>query len=253
VSPFRSGLAPPIRPHARDTDRSRGQARGDAPLAIVFDMDGVLIDSEPLWRRAEIACFAEVGVRLEESDCVETQGLRIDEVVEWWHERRPWSGMPKAALAERIVDRVAALIRAEGAPMRGSDDAIAAAAGMGCRLALASSSPKRLIRTVVTRFGWGDAFDALCSAEDEAHGKPAPDVYRTTLEMLGVAPHEALAIEDSINGIRAARAAGLRCVAVPAPEARDDPRFAEASWCFDDLAEAARALPELSRTDARSR
>jgi HAD superfamily hydrolase (TIGR01509 family) len=220
------------------------------PLAIVFDMDGVLIDSEPLWRRAEIACFGEVGVRLVDSDCRATQGLRIDAVVAYWFERRPWSGVSNEAMAQQIVDRVEALIRAEGEPMPGSAEAIATARRLGCRLALASSSSMQLIRAVLNRFGWTEVFEILCSAEHEARGKPAPDVYVAALRALGVAPQEALAIEDSINGVRSAKSAGLRCIAVPDAESAQDPRFAEADFCFANLTEVAAALPQLARASA---
>lgn len=215
------------------------------PAAIVFDMDGVLIDSEPLWRRAEIACFAEVGLGITDADCVQTQGLRIDEVVSWWFERRPWAGVSTEALAERIVDRVAALVASQGVPMPNSELAITAAREIGCRIALASSSPMRLIRAVLDRFGWQETFEVLRSAENEARGKPAPDVYLATLRALDLAPHQALAIEDSLNGLRSAKAAGLPCFAVPAPEARHEPGFGEADACFHDLGELAHALRSL--------
>lgn len=75
--------------------------------AIVFDMDGVMIDSEPLWRRAEIACFGEVGVSLSDADCLETMGLRIYEVADYWFERSPLEGATTGVVAERIIERMA--------------------------------------------------------------------------------------------------------------------------------------------------
>jgi sugar-phosphatase len=115
-------------------------------------MDGVLIDSEPLWRRAEIAVFGELGVSLTEEDCLETQGLRIDEVVDYWLERRPWQGRSREEVAHAIVFRVGALIRGGAVPLPGAEEALASARARGWRLALASSSPRRLIETVIDRF-----------------------------------------------------------------------------------------------------
>ena len=74
--------------------------------AIVFDMDGVMIDSEPLWRRAEVACLGDVGLELDESDCTQTTGLRIDEAVGYWYERQPWTGSSVQEVAEKIVARM---------------------------------------------------------------------------------------------------------------------------------------------------
>ena len=113
--------------------------------ALVFDMDGVLIDSEPLWRRAEVEIFSEVGLALEESDCYQTQGLRIDEAVAFWYERSPWTDRSIDDVANSIVSRVAGLIRSEGEAMPGVLASIDWAAKSRWRLALASSSPKYLI------------------------------------------------------------------------------------------------------------
>lgn len=215
------------------------------PRALVFDMDGVLIDSEPLWRRAEIEIFGDVGVRLSEADCIQTQGLRIDEVAAFWFERCPWSGPPPAAIATRIVDRMAELIGTQGEPMRGVQASLDRAAAAGWQLGLASSSSLRLIDTVLERFGLRDRFDCIRSAEQVDRGKPHPDVYLAALEGLGLEGPDAVAVEDSAHGMDSALAAGMRCIAVPPGETRDDPRFARATWRLDSLADLPRALPEI--------
>lgn len=216
-----------------------------ADRAFVFDMDGVLIDSEPLWRRAEIEIFGSVGLELSEADCFETQGMRIDEAVAYWFARSPWPGASISKVAEHIVDRMVELIEAEGEPMLGVAAALEAADGAGWRIALASSSSMRLIDTVLDRFGIRETFEVVRSAEDEARGKPHPDVYLATLRALGLDGCAAVAIEDSVNGMASALAAGMRCVAVPAPEMRDDPRFAPADWRLDSLLGFVEALPEI--------
>ena len=210
--------------------------------ALIFDMDGVLIDSEPLWRRAEIELFATVGLQLEEADCLETQGLRIDEAVGFWFERSPWPGSPPSEIATAIVDRMVQLIENEGEPMPAVLDTLTWAASSSWRVALASSSSHRLIKTVLTRFELIEHFEVTRSAEDEALGKPDPGVYRSTARDLQLDPSACVAIEDSANGVASALAAGMRCIAIPPPETRDDPRFKEATIRLESLRELQEAL-----------
>ena len=107
--------------------------------AVIFDMDGVLIDSEPFWRESEIEVFGRVGLHLTEAACRETMGLRIDEAVDYWHRRHPWEGATTAEVAERIVCGLIELIGARGEPMPGALRALEFFRGRGARLALASS------------------------------------------------------------------------------------------------------------------
>lgn len=213
--------------------------------AIVFDMDGVLVDSEPLWRRAEVACFGRYGLALEEADCVQTMGLRIDEAVAYWIEHRSWTPHSIDEVAGAIVDEMESRIRAEATPIAGVEAALDAANADGWRVGLASSSPMRLIEATLDAFGLRTRFEVCCSAENETLGKPHPDVYRSTLRALDVEASRAIAIEDSANGVASAIAAGMRCVAIPEPAHREDPRFAAATWRMDSLDDFARALPTL--------
>ena len=217
--------------------------------ALVFDMDGVLVDSEPLWRRAEVACFGRYGLALEESDCVQTMGLRIDEAVEYWIGRRAWTPPSVDEVATAIIDEMETVIRAEARPIAGVEAALGAAEAEGWRLGLASSSPMRLIEATLDTFGLGSRFEVRRSAEHEKLGKPHPDVYRSTLHEMGVDARGAIAIEDSANGVASAMAAGMRCVAIPEPAHRDDPRFEAATWRMDSLNAFAEALPRL-RTES---
>ncbi|MBW2424669.1 MAG: hexitol phosphatase HxpB [Deltaproteobacteria bacterium] len=224
--------------------RSDGRER-----ALIFDMDGVLIDSEPLWRQAEIETFAEVGLALSEEDCLQTQGLRIDEAVGWWFERRPWSGRACEDVARAVEARVIELVGLASEPLPGVTEAFEAARSSGWRLALASSSARRLIDAVLEHFGWSDSFEQIHSAEEEEHGKPHPAVYLTTAAMLGIEPERCVAIEDSANGVAAALAAGMRCIAVPALEVAEDPRLAIATRRLESLHHLPDALEELIRED----
>lgn len=218
-------------------------ASPSAVAAVIFDMDGLLIDSEPLWRRAEIEIFASLGVHLTEADCTRTTGLRIDAVVAFWLRERPWAApVPPEEVAARIVSRVIALVQAEGVLMPGAVEALERFAVRGLPLGLASSSPRRLIDAVLACFGLGRYFLAVHSAEGEARGKPDPAVYLHTAERLGLDPRRCMAIEDSIPGVLAAVAAGMGCIAVPAPEHRGDARLRCATVVLGSLTELDDAL-----------
>lgn len=194
--------------------------------AVIFDMDGLLIDSEPLWREAEISIFESVGLRLTEVLCHKTTGLRADEVVRYWHTRFPWSGPSCELVTEQLLDAAQRLIVEHGSLMAGAKDVIADLHSQDAKLAIASSSPMRLIQAVVEKFAIGDYFSVLHSAEHELAGKPDPAVYRTTMSLLAADPIQCLAFEDSLSGVRAAKAAGAMVVAVPAQADALDPGFA---------------------------
>jgi mannitol-1-/sugar-/sorbitol-6-/2-deoxyglucose-6-phosphatase len=183
--------------------------------AVVFDMDGVLLDSEPMWRAVEREVFARLGIEVTEEDLMRTMGVRIADVVEGWHRRQPWEGPSPGEVAEEIVDRVADAIEQDGRLDDGAVDAIDYLRGLGLPLALASASPMRMIRAVLSMGGLEDRFDVVLTAEEEERGKPDPAIYLTAAGRLGVPPERCLAIEDSLAGIRAAKAAGMVCIAVP--------------------------------------
>jgi HAD superfamily hydrolase (TIGR01509 family) len=215
--------------------------------AVVLDMDGVLIDTEPVWRAAETDVFAGLGIALSESDVLESTGQPIEELIPVWRQRSPSGGagssaslasasLTDAEVAGLVIDQVIAHVKAEGQPMPGVTAAIALFERCGLRLAIASSSPRRLIDAVCDRLGLG-GIDVRCSAMDEARGKPAPDVYLTAARRLGVAPAQCLAVEDSLNGLASARAAGMICIAVPDPLLAADPRYGAADLVLPSLAD----------------
>jgi len=220
-----------------------------AAEAVVLDMDGVLIDTEPVWRAAQSAVFAGFGVALSERDLLDSTGQPIEELIPVWRRRSPApdpagpeltdteltdTELTDAETAGLIVDRVIAHVTAEGRPMPGVTAAIALFERCGLRLAIASSSPLRLIDAVCSRLGL-TRITVRCSAMDEARGKPAPDVYLTAARRLGVAAANCLALEDSPAGVASARSAGMRCVAVPDPLLAADPRYREADLVLGSL------------------
>jgi len=205
--------------------------------AVIFDMDGVLIDSEPLWRRAEREVFGNVGLALTKEMCMGTMGLRLDEVVAYWYERFPWTGKSPGQVEEEVLSEMYRLIADEGEPLAGVQETLDVVRGSGLALAIASSSPSGLIEAVVDKLEIRDYFSVMCSADEDALGKPDPAVYLRTAERLSVDPRACLVFEDSLLGVRAAKAAGMTVVAVPAADQYDDPRFHEADFKVPSLGE----------------
>ncbi len=196
--------------------------------AAIFDMDGLIIDSEPLWRFAERTAFARVCLELSDDDCRRTTGLRSDEVVEFWYVRHPWNGVGRDDVVRDLESRVADLISSRGQPMPGVERTLDLLRGAGVRLGLASSSSHELIGVVLATLGLNDAFEVICSGADEERGKPDPAVYLTAIRRLGIEAADGVAFEDSVAGVKAAHAAGLFVIAVPAAADFDDPGFAVA-------------------------
>ena len=213
--------------------------------AAIFDMDGILIDSEPLWREAESLAFRRVGIELTGAMSHETLGLRPDEAVSHWYARFPWSGPSLEEVEQELVDAVRARIADRGRPLDGALSILDMLRAAGLRLALASSSPPLLIDTVIGKLGVRDYFSVVSSASDEARGKPHPAVYLTAARLLGVEPARCLAFEDSVPGVRSARAAGMSVVAVPAAEHFDEPDFGLADFKLRSLADFSLDMVEI--------
>ena len=203
--------------------------------AAIYDMDGLIIDSEPLWRKAEIEAFAPFGLELTEDMCRQTMGLRVDEVVQYWFSRhlRDREDYPRAAAS--IMENVVALIIKQGEALPGVTQSLDFFRSKNMKLALASSSDLNLIETVLNKFHIRDYFEVVHSAQFEPYGKPHPGVYITTAEKLGVSPLECVALEDSVNGMISAKAARMKCIGVPDREILSDKRLGIADIIIPSL------------------
>jgi mannitol-1-/sugar-/sorbitol-6-/2-deoxyglucose-6-phosphatase len=216
--------------------RAETSAASPVPFdAAIFDMDGLLVDSEPLWHEAEVEILGALGVPIAAGDLRHTKGMVVQEVTGYWHERYPWRGPSTDEVANEIVDRVTALVTRRGVLQPGVDRAIDLCRRHGLVLALASSSEHRFIRFVLERFGLDGDFTVAHSAEDEPYGKPHPAVFLTTAALLGVAPTRCLVWEDAPAGVLAAKAARMTCVAVPDPADRSHPWIRIADVVLDSL------------------
>jgi mannitol-1-/sugar-/sorbitol-6-/2-deoxyglucose-6-phosphatase len=223
----------------RSLDHARDQPQNDAPMitTVIFDMDGLLIDSEPLWREAEIAAFARVGLPLTEEMCRQTMGLRSDEVVQYWFDRHPWSGATLKQVEAEVLGHLSELIRSDAAPMAGAIELMRRLESAGLEMAIASSSPLSIIEAVADAFGFKRYVRKLRSAETQPYGKPHPGVFIDTAKDFGRAPASCLVFEDSINGVIAGKAARMVTVAVPEPLMLDRPEFTIADLTIPSLSD----------------
>jgi mannitol-1-/sugar-/sorbitol-6-/2-deoxyglucose-6-phosphatase len=203
--------------------------------AVIFDMDGLLIDSEPLWREAEVSLFNSLGVPLTEEMAHETTGLRTDSLVAYWHKRYPWKTPPQKEVGRLLEESVIKLVKEKGDAKPGVKKVFSIFSDNGLPIAIASSSPMALIETVIDKLGLAPYMSAVGSAHYEDFGKPHPAVYLSTAKKLGAAPENCLAFEDSVNGVLSAKAARMKCIAVPEPEFFEDKRYGIADIILNTL------------------
>jgi HAD superfamily hydrolase (TIGR01509 family) len=184
--------------------------------AVVFDMDGVLIDSEPVWERVRRKLVAEYGGQWAPDAQDRLMGMST---AEWSAYMSEDLGMrlPPPQVAKLVTVAVMAEYQAHLPLLPGAVDAVRELSARW-PLAIASSAPKSLIEAVLDASGLRPAFAAAVSSEEVPRGKPAPDVYLEATNRLGVPPEACAAVEDSSNGLRSAAAAGLAVIAVPRPE-----------------------------------
>ena len=204
--------------------------------AVVFDLDGVLLDSEEIWDRAREELARERGGRWHEQAQRDMMGMSS---TEWSRYMADVIGLPEPPeeINREVVHRLTELYREELPAIPGAREAVERLAARW-PLGLASSSNRELIDLVLELLGVEHLFTATVSSEEVARGKPAPDVYLEAARRLGVDPTRAAAVEDSHNGILSANAAGMRVIAIPnAHFPPDEDALAEADVVLDSLAE----------------
>lgn len=203
--------------------------------AVIFDMDGVLIDSEPLWKIAMEEVFSAHGSRLTKQDFQKTVGLRIDEVVRFWHHHEGWKDVSPEDVEKQIVLKMIELIKANAKPLEGVVETLDFLRMKGKKIGLATSSYEILIQTVLRELHIESYFDFTHSAEHEIYGKPHPAVYLTVAEQLGTDPINCMVIEDSLNGVIAARAARMKVVCIPEKTHHPEPKLSVADYMYSSM------------------
>jgi mannitol-1-/sugar-/sorbitol-6-/2-deoxyglucose-6-phosphatase len=183
---------------------------------VIFDMDGLLIDSEPLWQKAGMQTLTDYGISITLEQYHETTGLRTPEWIEWWFTHYNINIEKAAAAITTIEDKAISLIEREGEAFQGTRYILDFFKKNNFTIGLATSSPLRLVEVVTRKLGIKDYFQAYSSAEHLAYGKPHPQVYINCAEALGVKPVQCVCFEDSFNGMISAKAAKMKCVVVPA-------------------------------------
>ena len=209
--------------------------------AVVFDLDGVLVDSEPVWEQVRRGLVAERGGHWAPDAQHRLMGMSTPEWARYLSEDLG-VGLAPERVATVVIDRMAARYREHVPLMAGAVDAVHRIAARW-PLAVASSAPATLIETVLQSAGLRSCFKVVMSTEQVPHGKPAPDIYLAVTAALGCPPPDCAAVEDSSNGLRSAAAAGLRVIAIPQAEYPPD---------ADARAQASLVLPGLAglTTDA---
>jgi HAD superfamily hydrolase (TIGR01509 family) len=204
-------------------------------VAIVFDLDGVLVESEQVWDAAREQLVRERGGTWDDGATIDMMGMSSKEWSRYMHDSL---GVPMEPdeINDDVVRRVASAYERHLPLLPHAVETVRELAG-GWPLGVASSSNRPIIELVLDRSDLRPCFAAVVSSEEVAHGKPAPDVYLAAARELGVAAADCVAVEDSTNGIKAAVAAGMRTIAVPNRQFRPDEEV---------LASAAAVVPSLA-------
>lgn len=180
--------------------------------AVIFDMDGVIIDSEPLWKQAEFDVFSSLGVVVSEEFTPITQTMTTTEVAAFWFEKSPWENVSLKEVEELVISRVIELIETSNCAILGIRGFIERLKAQGLKIGVATNSPYRIIPSALQKVGVYELIDTISSAEFEEKGKPDPAVYLSASQKLAIAPHECVVVEDSHSGMIAAKKAGMTVV-----------------------------------------
>lgn len=181
----------------------------------IFDMDGLLIDSEPLWNEAAAEVFRMYGVSISEEQYHSTTGLRTKEFVQWWFQHFNLGDAEHARAEKLIFEKVIEKIEQKGRVMPGVPYIFRFFHERGFKIGIASSSPLGMIDKAIEMCGLQQFVQAKASAENLPHGKPHPQVYLDCALALNADPLECICFEDSFPGLIAVKAARMKCVVVP--------------------------------------
>lgn len=202
---------------------------------VIFDMDGVLIDSEPWWNVALRNGFRMVDLEMSDEMCEETMGARLNEVIDYRIEKHGIDPKHASILEEKIINEMIYFVTNKAAILPGVIESIKLLKEQGFKLAIASSSPHKLIEAVLKKLSCSEYFEAVFSAQDDELGKPHPGVYIRCARSLSTNPENCIVIEDSVNGMVAAKAAKMSVIVVPDPKMAGDPAWGLANFKLDTL------------------
>ncbi len=202
---------------------------------VIFDMDGLLIDSEPLWNEAAAAIFSNYGIQLTPAQYATTTGLRTREFVQWWFSHFRINSNNAEKVEKEIVNMVITLVKQKGKPLPGISHIFNFFIDRNFKIGLASSSPMELINVVVDLLDIRTHIKHISSASDLEHAKPHPEVYLNAAKNLQSAPSECICFEDSFYGMIAVKAAAMKCVVVPGHADGKNPKWGAADLKISSL------------------
>jgi HAD superfamily hydrolase (TIGR01509 family) len=205
--------------------------------AVIFDMDGVLIDSEPLWKRAHTKAFRQVGIEFNDDHHRLMLGKRTHDAIRHVRRHHPWERGSTGKVEAATIKEIIRLIKQEGTLKPGVLNALDVCKKAGLPVAIASSSRPDVIDAVVDTLEIRAHFKHIHSAEYEEYGKPHPAVFLSVAKQFKVDPQDCLVFEDSPAGVIAAKAAQMRCVAVPEAESEGHPFLGAADMVLGSLEE----------------
>lgn len=213
--------------------------------ALILDMDGVLIDSEHLWRKAMIVGFGEIDIPFTEDDCRKTTGMRFKEVVEFWLKKLNRTDVRVEDVEQGVLKNLVKMIETEGKAIDGVLDVLAFAEEHGMKTGLATSSYTVLVEAVLKKLKLQERFNVVVSAEKMKYGKPHPEVFLQCANLLGVEPNACIVIEDSINGVIAGKAAQMMVITVPDVDHKFNKQFGVADHQCENMSEVLRLFKEI--------
>jgi mannitol-1-/sugar-/sorbitol-6-/2-deoxyglucose-6-phosphatase len=212
------------------------RTNADPIRSVIFDMDGLLVDTVPIWRRVGDETFAALGADISEvSASGVALAMRVGDAMDLFCSYAGVSAAERAELEQRIVDGVVDAISQHAELMPGARFALDFCKRLGLTVAMATGSTPPIIDAVLARFGLADRFAAVCSASEEPFGKPHPSVFLTAAAKLGERPPACLVLEDAVDGCIAAKAASMRVIAVPDASVEGDPRYVIADLVLPSL------------------
>jgi mannitol-1-/sugar-/sorbitol-6-/2-deoxyglucose-6-phosphatase len=212
---------------------------------VIFDMDGLLLDTEPLWGQSMLRVANAHNIPITADKFKETTGLKIHEVVHYWSIKYPWVGSPFEVVAEDILDDIIALAKKDGSIMSGVNQLLELLKINNFKIGVATSSPTRMMDALINHFNLNNYFSYMASADEVGFGKPHPAVFLHCAEKLNSTALKCLVLEDSLNGVIAGKAARMKVIAVP-----DDIHFNDVRYSLADM--KLKSLKELNMEIIRS-
>jgi HAD superfamily hydrolase (TIGR01509 family) len=204
---------------------------------VIFDMDGLLLDTEPLWGKSMFHIAQKHNIPVLPHQFKATTGLKIKEVVQYWEMHYPWEGESVDTITNEIIEHIIALSIVEGRVMPGAIALLDYLNEQGYKIGLATSSPTKMMQALINHYGLSHYFHVMTSADEVPYGKPHPAVFLKCAEHLNANVLKTLVLEDSFNGIIAGKAARMKVIAIPDAHHIKDDRFLAADKIISSLEE----------------